>query len=494
MRCRYCSADADALDADLEGVFDDDLDGALDEAIASVPRRRTAPIARSAVASIVRNAPRMAHRGRPVLSRFAYARADVLPQHLPTLRRVAADVVASARTAYPIHQVTLVGHTDATGAPAVNLALGQRRAEASRLVLARMMDSAVPGLSGRVRLLAGTAGASRPVTSNATEAGRALNRRVTVTPSGTPCRLPVSHPRSLRRWVALLRRAENLLVTCGMRSAEDRAHALTSIYYGSTWSLDFAVERSSVRNGLFEQFTARAFTAADDPRRCLRCGVFLSLQGTQDVAGIDMGHVLIGLDARFRSAATASNIFPFGVTGLEAVTWAGDLGGAAARLALDRITTAATPATTYFSASGTDYGASSNLEGDVGAYLVATPGSPLSPPTIGTGLIADAFADFFVRRAGWSMRCRSFLNQIGGITAPTRGGWALLNRPAVEASIASKLASFGSLYLVNWVRNHPPGGSVFSTLGTIGSGLSNIGTAADDVARVFVDKLVACRL
>jgi hypothetical protein len=66
------------------------------------------------------------------------------------------------------------------------------------------------------------------------------------------------------------------------------------------------------------------------------CGLFLSLQQSQDVEGVDMGHILIGLDARMSWSSRVPNIPAHGATGVGITTWVGDLGGATARLAVDR--------------------------------------------------------------------------------------------------------------------------------------------------------------
>ena len=83
----------------------------------------------------------------------------------------ALDLVARALAARPNLSVLVVGHSDNQGSLDDNISLSQRRAEAVRdALVARGIDAA--------RLEAHGTGFLAPVASNATEEGRALNRRV----------------------------------------------------------------------------------------------------------------------------------------------------------------------------------------------------------------------------------------------------------------------------------------------------------------------------
>ena len=88
-------------------------------------------------------------------------------------------VLAESLNRYPSSIVSVVGHTDNTGSAAYNQDLSERRAQAVASVL---RSGGVA--SGRLSVFG--AGEDRPVASNATEAGRAANRRVeiTITPTG----------------------------------------------------------------------------------------------------------------------------------------------------------------------------------------------------------------------------------------------------------------------------------------------------------------------
>ena len=69
--------------------------------------------------------------------------------------------------------VDVIGHTDSTGSRAYNMQLSQQRATAvSRALAQNGVDSRRMFVEGR--------GPDNPVASNATEAGRALNRRVEI--------------------------------------------------------------------------------------------------------------------------------------------------------------------------------------------------------------------------------------------------------------------------------------------------------------------------
>lgn len=86
-----------------------------------------------------------------------------------------SDLYALARNLqqYPNSTVQIVGHTDSTGAAAYNVGLSERRARAVAGILT------AGGVSGN-RIAAVGMGASQPIASNDTEAGRAQNRRVEI--------------------------------------------------------------------------------------------------------------------------------------------------------------------------------------------------------------------------------------------------------------------------------------------------------------------------
>jgi hypothetical protein len=210
------------------------------------------------------------------------------------------------------------------------------------------------------------------------------------------------------------------------------------------------------------------------------CGLFLSLQQSQDVEGVDMGHILIGLDARMSWSSRVPNIPAHGATGVEITTWVGDLGGATARLALDRTKNPSSSADKYF--RGTDYGAPSNLEGDIGAYLVADAGSDsVSEPLIPSDSIAAAIVYYFASH-NYPTHYRRFLELQGGIFS----GTSLTNRATVQQSIANRLAAFGKRYLQQHLFNR---GDQYSPAQQR-MAEEGLGPASQVIAAKFVDWLL----
>jgi outer membrane protein OmpA-like peptidoglycan-associated protein len=99
---------------------------------------------------------------------FDFGSAVLRPESAPVLQQVLA-----VHRSQPGRTLVLEGHTDNVGAAAANLDLSQRRAAAVRAELLRL------GVSAEVLQAVGF-GPARPVASNATDAGRARNRRVTL--------------------------------------------------------------------------------------------------------------------------------------------------------------------------------------------------------------------------------------------------------------------------------------------------------------------------
>lgn len=97
---------------------------------------------------------------------FDTGRADIKPQMRPVLDEIGRNLDPNVR-------VTIVGHTDSTGSDAINNPLSLERAQSVRDYLsARGVSASRIHTAGR--------GDREPVASNATDSGRAQNRRVEI--------------------------------------------------------------------------------------------------------------------------------------------------------------------------------------------------------------------------------------------------------------------------------------------------------------------------
>jgi hypothetical protein len=96
---------------------------------------------------------------------FDSGRYNIKPNLQPVL-----DQFAQGLNGQPLTEVRIVGHTDSTGTDAVNQPLSMNRAQSARDYLV------VKGVDAR-RIATEGHGAKQPISDNATDAGRAKNRR-----------------------------------------------------------------------------------------------------------------------------------------------------------------------------------------------------------------------------------------------------------------------------------------------------------------------------
>lgn len=99
--------------------------------------------------------------------KFASGSADLMPAGGEQLARISGIL-----RAYPENRISIAGHTDSVGSEAYNLRLSQARAEMAKATLLQQ------GVQPRCILSATGYGESQSIASNATQAGRAQNRRV----------------------------------------------------------------------------------------------------------------------------------------------------------------------------------------------------------------------------------------------------------------------------------------------------------------------------
>jgi outer membrane protein OmpA-like peptidoglycan-associated protein len=104
----------------------------------------------------------------PALGTFEVGKSEISPQARSTITEIALTLKSFNRTL-----VDVLGHTDATGSLASNKTLSERRAQAiARHLTARGVAPARVATRGYA--------AAYPLGDNATEEGRALNRRVEI--------------------------------------------------------------------------------------------------------------------------------------------------------------------------------------------------------------------------------------------------------------------------------------------------------------------------
>ncbi|WP_443190051.1 OmpA family protein, partial [Pseudomonas indica] len=99
---------------------------------------------------------------------FATDSADIASNFYTPLNNLATSFKQ-----YDQNSIEIVGHTDSTGSRQYNMTLSQRRAQS---VANYLIAQGVNGM----RVTTRGAGPDQPVASNATESGRAQNRRVEI--------------------------------------------------------------------------------------------------------------------------------------------------------------------------------------------------------------------------------------------------------------------------------------------------------------------------
>jgi len=108
---------------------------------------------------------------------------DVNKDVIKSTEATKLDELAGVFSKYPENIVTLEGHTDADGTESYNQTLSEKRAKS--------VENYLRGKNLNIASLSSTGyGESRPVASNETQEGKAMNRRVEIKISVDPNRVP----------------------------------------------------------------------------------------------------------------------------------------------------------------------------------------------------------------------------------------------------------------------------------------------------------------
>lgn len=103
-------------------------------------------------------------------AKFGFDSASLSPEAKGVLDAFVQRLVAENKGVY----IEIQGHTDSTGSDDINLALGQKRADAVRMYLYKQHHIPLH------RMSAVSMGSSMPIADNGTRDGRGINRRVEI--------------------------------------------------------------------------------------------------------------------------------------------------------------------------------------------------------------------------------------------------------------------------------------------------------------------------
>jgi outer membrane protein OmpA-like peptidoglycan-associated protein len=131
--------------------------------------------------------------GTVLLTRFAFGSARLSALHRRIINQVAQQVIVAMRGLPALHClfIEIEGHEDEVGDPVRFGRLGEARASAVTRALADRLAALIrrlPAAQQRdVQISVSSAGPTRPIRSNVTPDGRALNRRVEIRGRLGPC-------------------------------------------------------------------------------------------------------------------------------------------------------------------------------------------------------------------------------------------------------------------------------------------------------------------
>ena len=238
-----------------------------------------------------------------------------------------------------------------------------------------------------------------------------------------------------------------------------------------------------MRNLGFDYYTKT--TRPDDPRPALGESLFRALRDSAEVTdpggkGTDFGHIMAGLDAQNWAARTLPT--GSGGTGLDVVTWLGDIGGGGGMLAMNRGGAMAPhdpDATAYGKfALAHDYGASINIEGD----MAGTVGVEVSPDRPFSASLAAYLNATEAGGERFNQRAQLFLEFLGGTVVDGQ----LTDEDALIDKLAGQCETFGTIYAITRMQSKGVG-----TPATVRATGRHIAGASREAATIYVKTLAA---
>jgi hypothetical protein len=240
---------------------------------------------------------------------------------------------------------------------------------------------------------------------------------------------------------------------------------LRQIYYGRPWSSRPTTQWSDV---------LASSPAMPDPRHRAGRGpgsLFQALRESQELGGVDIGHVLTGLEALLNptTQVTLSVTGPdptVSMPNTEFATWGGDLGSAAGQSVADIfLRRPVRPDLTYF----TEYASNADLEGNIDSFGIAEgarasgglaallsrpPSGSMAGAVRGGTPVSQILSQYYsgtisdLSRAHTN-RYRSFITRIGGRVSGNR----ITNRASLLGPISPRVASFARLWVIREIRD-----------------------------------------
>lgn len=272
----------------------------------------------------------------------------------------------------PTVQVAVLGYSDCIGGEQNNQGLRDRRADA-------VIKAMPPEAQARVSpFFKGWWGGLTYLFPNDTADNRARNRMVKLAliRGGKDSCDSLSQATNIDQFIFLVSCLEQRLGLTNAADAPKTLSLLRQLYFGkAAWST--ARNRSKIWDDII---TSRPWAPGDDPTPKLGAKLLNALQNSKDIksdssasgVGIDISHMITGLDAMMNPQATSIQAFgsiyvQTNVLNHALATWAGDVASAATNytICVDFL---------KFSASYDEFfkdmSSSADLEGDVDAYAM----------------------------------------------------------------------------------------------------------------------------